>query len=182
LQPSEPVRESGVPGLCVLTAGVPSSNPADLLESARFKQVLQIFQRRFEWVIIDSPPVLPVADAPLMAREGRAVLMVVRAEKTDLRAAREAVEQLHHRKARIVGAVLNDANVRRHAGYYAPYYGSQYQGYHRSSQQFGSRAGRLVIQRSTCGTDRTRWARTTARVAETVRGARRRLSVMASRF
>jgi Mrp family chromosome partitioning ATPase len=133
-------------------------------------------------VIIDSPPVLPVADTPLMAREGRAVLMVVRADKTDVRAARDAVEQLHHRKARIVGAVLNDANVRRHAGYYAPYYGSQYQGYHRASTQFGSRAGRLVVQRSTSGGHRTRWARTTSRVVDTVRDARRRLSTLASRF
>jgi len=107
--------------LSVLTAGRPDRDPMSVLSSDRMRRVLQEASARFEWVIIDTPPVALLTDAHLLASLVDAVLLVVQAGKTPLAAINKAVEAVG--RERILGVVLNRAD---HAAVYHAYdyYGS----------------------------------------------------------
>jgi Mrp family chromosome partitioning ATPase len=84
----------------------------------------------FDWVVIDSPPVLAVADASVLANAATGVVFVVGADQTSRQTAKAAVEQLHAVGAHIVGAVLNRADVERNPYYYSAYYRKEYSRYY----------------------------------------------------
>jgi protein-tyrosine kinase len=107
--------------LSILTAGRPDRDPMSVLSSDRMRRVLQEASARFDWVIIDTPPVALLTDAHLLASLVDAVLLVVQAGKTPLAAVNRAVEAVG--RERILGVVLNRAD---HASVYQAYdyYGS----------------------------------------------------------
>jgi capsular exopolysaccharide synthesis family protein len=131
----EVVRPCKVPGLCVLPAGTATANAADALGSAAFKRVLRSLNQLFDIVVIDSPPVLAVSDAAVIAREGLPVLMVIGADKTGLRSARAALDQIHGPETRILGVVLNRVTLQQHPYYYYPYYRKEHQEYYGHSSR-----------------------------------------------
>ena len=123
VRPSEAVRQTTTPGLSVLPSGVVGESPADLLESELFRALLFELGERFDMVVIDSPPVMAVADASLIANVASSVIFVVRANKTSREAAQKALERLRMSHADILGVVLNDARPGRESGYqYDAYY------------------------------------------------------------
>jgi capsular exopolysaccharide synthesis family protein len=124
------VRKSTVPNLWVLPAGHLPPNPAELLSSKRFFNFLAKVQEQFDWVVVDSPPVMAVTDASILAHLASGVLFVTAADVTNRPAAVRAMEQLAAAKARLIGAVLNRADVERNAYFYAPYYRNEYQNYY----------------------------------------------------
>jgi capsular exopolysaccharide synthesis family protein len=124
------VRKSSVPNLWVLPAGRLPPNPAELLSSRRFNKFLEKVQEQFDWVVVDSPPVMAVTDASILAHLASGVLFVTAADATNRPAAVRAMEQLAAAKARLIGAVLNRADVERNAYFYAPYYRNEYQDYY----------------------------------------------------
>jgi capsular exopolysaccharide synthesis family protein len=124
------IRKLDVPGLWLLPAGDIPGNPAELLTSQRFKDLVQAFGRFFDWVIIDSPPVMAVTDASILAHSAGGVLFVVGAEITNVPVALRAVEQLEGAKARFLGAVLNRVNLQRNAFFYSQYYRREYGDYY----------------------------------------------------
>lgn len=107
--------------LSILTAGRPDRDPMSVLSSDRMRRVLQEASTRFDWVIIDTPPVALLTDAHLLASLVDAVVLVVQAGKTPLSAINKAVEAVG--RERILGIVLNRAD---HASVYHAYdyYGS----------------------------------------------------------
>ena len=107
--------------LSILTAGRPDRDPMSVLSSDRMRRVLQEASSRFDWVIIDTPPVALLTDAHLLASLVDAVVLVVQAGKTPLSAINKAVEAVG--RERILGIVLNRAD---HASVYHAYdyYGS----------------------------------------------------------
>lgn len=108
--------------LSVLTAGRPDSDPMSGLISDRMRETLDDFAARFEWVIIDTPPVDLLPDANLMAKMADVVLLVLRAGGTPYPVVRRAVESLG--RDRIFGVILNRVAARTLAsGYYYQYYG-----------------------------------------------------------
>ncbi len=123
-------RQTSVPGLWLLPAGVTTANPADLLGSPRFRESLQMMMRHFDWVIIDSPPVLAVTDAAVIAHQSSGVLFVVGADRTSRHAAQAALEQLEAARAPFLGGVLNSVDLDRHAYYFAKYYRHEYSAYY----------------------------------------------------
>lgn len=127
------VRQTTVPGLWVMPSGSPTGNPAELLASPRFAKLLTILTQRFQWVIIDSPPVAAVTDSCIVANRAAAVLFVVGAELTSRAAAMNALEQLESASATFLGAVLNKVHLRRDAFYYSSYYRPSYQKYYSDS-------------------------------------------------
>lgn len=127
---SESVRKTGVPGLWVLAAGRTPPNPAELVGSQRFREFLTSIKEHFEWVIIDSPPVMAVTDAALVAHQTSGVLFVVGAEMTSRHAAKRALDQLEQAHARFVGAVLNRVDLEHNAYYYSQYYRREYSDYY----------------------------------------------------
>jgi capsular exopolysaccharide synthesis family protein len=115
--------------LWVLPAGRIPPNPAELLASHRFKVFLNSLSTKFDWVILDSPPVMAVTDASVMAHSANAVIFVVGAEMVHRGAARTAVRQLLAAEGKLVGVVLNRVNLDRDRYYYANYYRRVYSTY-----------------------------------------------------
>jgi capsular exopolysaccharide synthesis family protein len=129
-KPSEAVRKTEVSNLCVLPAGMVPPNPAELLGSQRCSEYFATLSEHFDWVIIDSPPVLAVADASILANSATGVVFVVGADQTSRSTAKTAVEQLQAVQARVIGAVLNRADVQRNPYYYSAYYRKEYSRYY----------------------------------------------------
>jgi polysaccharide biosynthesis transport protein len=119
---SQAVRKTHIAGLHVLPSGTLPPNPSELLESKRFKEFLAHLAQYFDWVVIDSPPVLPVTDAMVLSQNVAGVVLVTSADTTPVQAARAAIEQLDAARARIFGAVLNRVDLERRAYYYAHHY------------------------------------------------------------
>jgi polysaccharide biosynthesis transport protein len=100
----------------VLGTGRPTFNPTAVLQSPRFAPMLRALQG-YDRVIIDSPPVLAVSDAQLLAAAVDKVLLVVRWQKTGRELARNAVSLLRQAQATILGAVITQVDVKKHMRY-----------------------------------------------------------------
>ena len=122
-----------VHGLWLLSSGHIPPNPAELLGSHRFRDFIGSLEEHFDWVVIDSPPVLVVTDSSIVANSAAGVVFVVGSDKTSRQAARTAVEQLDAANARIIGSVLNRVNLARHQYYYSSYYRKEYSKYYVSN-------------------------------------------------
>jgi capsular exopolysaccharide synthesis family protein len=110
------IQPTGTPNLFVLLSGPVPPNPAELVDGPRFRQVLDECAEKFERVLIDSPPAVPVTDPAILATYCDGVLLVVRSGKTTHDSAQRARRNLVDVGARILGVVLNDCNIRR-SGY-----------------------------------------------------------------
>ena len=97
-----------VPRLHVLPAGPAAPNPLELLERARFRELLQDLQRRFEVVIVDTPAGSWGGDAPLLARLIGASLIVARGSRTRFADARSFALKLEQARTRVLGVVFNE--------------------------------------------------------------------------
>ena len=127
---SEAIRKSAIPGLWVLPAGRIPPNPAELLGSKRFKEFHQSLRQHFDWIVIDSPPVMAVTDPTVVANVANGVIFVVGAEMTARHAAQSAIDQLDSANAQMLGAILNRVDVQRNAYYYSNYYQREYLDYY----------------------------------------------------
>jgi protein-tyrosine kinase len=107
--------------LCFIPGGKEVANPSELLLNGRLKTLLERVTPIFDWVILDSPPLLPVADASLLADHVDGVILVVRAASTPTGAAERACQELQGRN--VVGVVLNAVEESHNYGsyYYADY-------------------------------------------------------------
>ncbi|MEQ9324922.1 MAG: polysaccharide biosynthesis tyrosine autokinase, partial [Polyangiaceae bacterium] len=119
---AEAVRETEVPGLHVMTSGPVPPNPAELFHTGRFKKLLDEASRRFDRVIIDSPPVAAVTDATILSTLVDGALLVVRAGKTRKDVGRHALRSIQGVGGKLAGVVLNAMDVSRSSYGYAPYY------------------------------------------------------------
>jgi polysaccharide biosynthesis transport protein len=117
-------------GLRVLTAGHMPPNPAELLGSKRFKDLLDTLKARFDWIVVDTPPVMAVTDAPVVAHIADGAIFVVGAEMTSRGVAKTAVEQLINANGRVLGAVLNRVDLDHNGYYYSQYYRREYGSYY----------------------------------------------------
>ncbi|MFO7301355.1 MAG: polysaccharide biosynthesis tyrosine autokinase [Acidobacteriota bacterium] len=127
---ADALRPTSVPNLTLLAAGHIPPNPVELLCSPKYADLIAELKKRFDWVVIDAPPVMPVTDAAVVANSASGVLFVVGAEMTPRQNAAAAVEQLRGANAKFIGAVLNRVNVQRHSYYYSPYYRKEYGKYY----------------------------------------------------
>jgi capsular exopolysaccharide synthesis family protein len=131
---SEVVRTTEVPGLWVMPAGPHPPNPAELLGSKRFKDFLASLTQHFDWVMVDTPPVMAVTDASVVAHLATGVLFVVGAEMTSRHAAARALEQLQHARAKFIGGVLNRVDLQHNSYYYSQYYKREYTDYYAAAE------------------------------------------------
>lgn len=130
----EVVQRTHDPNLLCITAGRTPANPSELLASDRMRALISGLEAGpFDWIIIDTPPVLAVTDAVVLAPLVGAVAFVIGAEMTRLRLAERAVETLLSSNPRNVLAVLNKVNFGRNKYYYSRYYGHQYKNYYAES-------------------------------------------------
>jgi capsular exopolysaccharide synthesis family protein len=106
--------------LMLAPAGRPDSNPMGALTSPRMRVMLAEAAMRFDWVIIDAPPIGLIADSSLLAPLSDGVLLVVRSRRTYYAAAQKAVEAIG--RERVLGVVLNDVEVKTSAAYQRYYH------------------------------------------------------------
>jgi polysaccharide biosynthesis transport protein len=124
------ILDSPVPNLRVLTSGPIPPNPAELLHSDTFGRLLQELDKRFDRIVLDSPPLVPVTDAAVISTRVDATVLVVKPFMTRKEVARHAVRSLRDVGGKILGAVLNDLDLtRRDATYYYQYHSKYYYTY-----------------------------------------------------
>src|SRR6266567_665911 len=119
------IQRGPMENLFLIPAGSNSGNPAELLAGGRLKVLLSRLEAMFDWIIIDSAPAVPVADAALLAKFCDGVLLVVRSNSTPIDAARQARKEFAERN--VVGVVLNGITpeLSPYSQYYYAAYGSE---------------------------------------------------------
>lgn len=133
-----------VPGnenLWLLASGPVPSNPAELLNSARAQRVFTQLRESFDLVLIDSPPVLPVTDAVVLAKDADATLLIVAAHQTRSGELRRAAEKLAQVDAKVLGIVLNETS--KHGGAYGYGYGYYKYGYYSAKPEQAATPGNV---------------------------------------
>lgn len=108
-----------LPNLKVLTVGPIPPNPAELLSSRRFAEFMDRMREQFDYVLVDAPPMGPVADPAILATQVDGVLLVLDAQNTRKSSVRQAVRGLEAVGGRVLGTVMN--NVRASKGSYYGY-------------------------------------------------------------
>ncbi|MDH5642777.1 MAG: polysaccharide biosynthesis tyrosine autokinase [Gemmatimonadota bacterium] len=111
------IHRNVLDNLDVLSAGSTPPNPSELLGSSSMHALIANLRRDYEYIIIDTPPTLPVTDAAVVASSADATILVVRSGETEETAAERALEQLRRVRARIAGAVLNGISNRKDPQY-----------------------------------------------------------------
>jgi len=130
------VQKTTEPNLFVISAGRIPPNPSELLSSERMNALCANLQSGpFDWVIIDTPPVLAVTDAVIVARAVSGVVFVIGSEMTRRVHAERAIETLTAGGTKSIGAVLNRVDFDRNRYYYSRYYGYHYQNYYGTSSK-----------------------------------------------
>ena len=127
---SRDFRKTKVSGLWLMPAGSTLSNPTDLLASARFSKLIEELRAHFDWLVLDSSPVLAVADPCVIARVASGVLLVVDCGRTSREVATAAVQRLEAVRAPILGAMLNRVVLGSGGESYLPYYHRNYKAYY----------------------------------------------------
>lgn len=130
---SEAIRKSKTSGLWLMPAGHIPPNPAELLGSRRYTDFMASLSVHFDWVLLDTPPVMVVADSSIVANQSSGVVFVVRADHTSKHSVRAAVEQLEAANALLIGSVLNSVDLVRNPYYYSAYYRKEYSRYYVSA-------------------------------------------------
>jgi capsular exopolysaccharide synthesis family protein len=107
-------------GLWFLPAGTAPENPLELLQSGRVSDLLDQMAAWFDWIIIDSPPILPLADTSVWARIADGILLVAREGTTQKRQLKRGLEALVS-QPKLLGVVLNGSTNADHSNYYQRY-------------------------------------------------------------
>ena len=119
----EMIRPTAVDGLSMLTSGSLPPNPTELLGSDKMKQVLTTVAGSFDFVVIDSPPILPVSDSILLSTIVDGVVVIVNSAKTAKQQIRVACARLKYARSKLFGIVLNKVNLQSpEYKYYKNYY------------------------------------------------------------
>lgn len=129
LSADQACRPTGIRELDVLTCGPVPPNPSELLGSERARELLQHLRQQYDLLLIDTPPVISVTDALVLAPIASAYILVARANETRIDALLKAREMLERVSARIAGAVLNEFDITTTYGSYYRYY-RYYRYYH----------------------------------------------------
>jgi polysaccharide biosynthesis transport protein len=134
----ESIQQTTIGNLYLLPRGALPPNPADLLMSQKMRDVLRELRESFDFIVIDSPPVIAVSDASIVSASCDGVLLVLHGQKTTTPRARRAVERLERIGAPILGVVLNGIDM-RNPDYvdYRTYYGA----YHAAVEEEESISG-----------------------------------------
>jgi capsular exopolysaccharide synthesis family protein len=117
------IQRGPMEGLFFIASGEAIEDPAEMVASSRLKILLQRVEPVFDWIIIDSPPAIPVSDASVLAKACDGVLMVVRSNSTPSDVARKA--RMEFPDQMLVGVVLNGTD--RDEAEYARYYYESYE-------------------------------------------------------
>jgi succinoglycan biosynthesis transport protein ExoP len=115
----ELIRVTHIPDLFFLSSGAMPPNPPDLVGSKKMQDTLATLREQYDYILIDSPPVVPVSDAVLLSALVEGVVLVVNSQETPKPGVREAYARLRYARANIIGTILNRADIRNgNSAYY----------------------------------------------------------------
>jgi succinoglycan biosynthesis transport protein ExoP len=129
------IKPTDQPNLYALTCGPIPPNPADVFGHERFQALLKELRQQFDWVFIDSPPVVSLADATILSSMADMVVFVVKHNENDKELIRRCVTNIRKVNPNIIGAVLNNVDLER--SHYKDYYYVGYYYYGESSSKKG---------------------------------------------
>ena len=127
------IQQTSVPNLYVLTSGPVAPNPSELLASQNMVDILEELKQHFDYVLVDTPPVMPVTDAAVVSAKVDGTILVIASGAVSPSIAVEAKTRLEQAGAHLLGVVLNKVDVsgNSHYGYgYYYYYGTKHKGSH----------------------------------------------------
>ena len=107
--------------LFLITAGSIPPNPAEILGSKAMEDLIEELSTNFDYIILDTPPILPVSDTLLLASKADATLIVVKARKTKEKIVKESYSKLVEARANVIGTILNESDKsldNKYCGYY----------------------------------------------------------------
>jgi len=129
VEPSDAVQPTIVKNLAVVTSGRAVSHPAELLEGEQLLSLLELWREQYDYVIIDSPPVLAVSDAAIIAKASDAVLFTTRIIKNGRRVVERAKQVLDSQRITVLGAIVNGYSSKSGTYGYANGYDKNLYGY-----------------------------------------------------
>lgn len=127
------IRETSIDNLHMIVCGPKPPNPAELLGTARFLELLEKLKERYDYIVIDTPPLGSMIDAAIIAAAADGTIMIVKYNTIDYRKALKVKEQLEKANARIMGVVLNRIPKKEYKDYY--YYDYDYH-YRQSAKKY----------------------------------------------
>lgn len=136
----EVIRDTGIKNLFIITSGSSPSNPAELLASQKMKKLLLKLRSQFDYIIIDTPPVLVCSDSRILAEYVDGMIMLVKVESTNVKALDHALNLTKQLNINVLGVILNQVEFRFGRAYYytyryyRPY--SYYSGYYYKRQYY----------------------------------------------
>jgi capsular exopolysaccharide synthesis family protein len=126
--PAQAIQSTSVTNLLILPCGPLPANPAEVINSMEFSDLLEALASQYDRVLLDAPPVIPVTDARILAASCDATIVVIRADKSNRKLSVHTVDSLRSVGAAVLGVVVNDVSNKR--GRYGSYYYANYGGYH----------------------------------------------------
>ena len=145
-RPSEAIHKTQFGGLQVLPCGYVPPNPTELLGSASLREILAALRSHYDWVLIDTPPILAMADTSVLSPLMDGIAVVVGAESSSRPAVQRALDQIRSVNGRLIGVILNKVNFERNSYYYGQYYGEYYRSYYADRPE-GSRTSSADARR-----------------------------------
>ncbi len=119
---SEALQSTGIEGLSIISGGIVPVNPSELLAGNKTKELIIKAKEQFDFIIFDTPPIAMLTDAAIIAGAVDGAVIVIESGKTSKRTLTRVHNLLEHAKTRIIGMVLNKANIIGDEHYYYSYY------------------------------------------------------------
>ncbi|MBI5730179.1 MAG: polysaccharide biosynthesis tyrosine autokinase [Ignavibacteriales bacterium] len=135
----EVVRKSEVNNLDYVTAGTIPPNPSEILGSTQMEAFLEKLKTKYDYIIIDSPPIIAVTDSEILSSLVDGTLLVVSANNTEMELMEKAVQLLSHEHSSFIGVLLNNFTYRSGYGSYYKYY------YYYSRPTNGSKKSKIKV-------------------------------------
>jgi len=127
----EVINKNVYSSLDVLTCGPIPPNPAEMIESVKFKEMVDELKLKYDLVVFDSPPIIPVSDALSLATMTEGVILTVKIKKITRDILKRAVSQFKNSNSVILGTIINNVDLKngtRYGSYYYYYYHHKYYG------------------------------------------------------
>lgn len=121
--------QTNIPGMYMILAGPVPPNPSELLGSVSFKKLIKGAREKFDYVILDNPPLGSVTDAAVVSEVCDGMCLVMTAGEISYKFAQKIKEQMEKTNCRILGVILNKVKIKKN-GYYGKYYGKYYKKYY----------------------------------------------------
>jgi tyrosine-protein kinase Etk/Wzc len=117
----EITHESEMKNLSIITSGTIHPNPAEMLDSSKMDDFISLVRGMYDYVIIDSPPIIAVTDAEILAKKVDGAVLVVSSEKTEYQSMERANQLILHDNTKLIGTVLNNFDTQSAYGTYYKY-------------------------------------------------------------